>query len=125
MEDKVIYEDNGYVMSVEALYCVGGYITYDIAISCCGFSGECNFCIAENALAKYIKKINYMLDALKGEVEISDSESDAYLKAYFEDSMNFYMKGQIGGSYEDNTLKFNMKADQTLLQGLKDKLLDY
>ena len=35
------------------------------------------------------------------------------------------MKGQIGGSYEDNTLKFKMKADQTLLQGLKDKLLDY
>lgn len=125
MEDKVIYEDNGYVMSVEALYCVGGYITYEIEISCCGFSGKCNFCIAENALTKYIKKINYMLEALKGEVEIRDSESDAYLTAYFEDSMNFYMKGQIGGSYENNTLKFKMKTDQTLLQGLKDKLLDY
>ena len=39
--------------------------------------------------------------------------------------MNLYVLGQIGGSHEDNMLKFKMKADQTLLLGLKNSRLDY
>ena len=66
-----------------------------------------------------------MIKSLSGEIEIRDCESDAYLKLYFEDTKNFYVLGQIGGSYEDNTLKFKLKADQTVLQGVKKKLLEY
>mgnify|MGYP000384053596 FL=1 len=47
------------------------------------------------------------------------------VEIYFADSMNFYVSGQIGGSYEDNTLKFKLKADQTIMYGLKEKLLSY
>ena len=43
----------------------------------------------------------------------------------FNDTKNFYVLGQIGGSYEDNTLKFKLKADQTILYGLKEELLGY
>ena len=39
--------------------------------------------------------------------------------------MNFYVLGQIGGSYEDNILKFKLKADQTALLGLREELIDY
>ena len=66
-----------------------------------------------------------MINSLSGEIEIRDCESDAYLKLYFEDTKNFYVLGQIGGSYEDNTLKFKLKADQTILYGLKEELLGY
>ena len=69
--------------------------------------------------------INNMINSLSGEIEIRDCESDAYLKLYFEDTKNFYVLGQIGGSYEDNTLKFKLKADQTILYGLKEELLGY
>ena len=66
-----------------------------------------------------------MISLLDGEVIVRDCESDAFLKFYFENTMNLYVLGQIGGSYEDNMLKFKMKADQTLLLGLKNSLLDY
>mgnify|MGYP000974790733 CR=1 FL=1 len=66
-----------------------------------------------------------MINTLSGEFEISDCERDAYLKAFFEDTMNFYVLGQIGGSHEENTLKFKLIADQTMLNGLKENLLNY
>ncbi|MDO5539035.1 MAG: hypothetical protein Q4F83_03020 [Eubacteriales bacterium] len=125
MDGKVIFQDNGSGISIQSLYCIGGYITYEVSSWTCGFSGICNFCIEENKLKEYIKMIDSMIKILGGELEIRDCESDAYLKIYFEDSMNFYVSGQIGGSYEDNILRFKLKADQTLLYGLKRNLLDY
>ncbi|WP_054740311.1 hypothetical protein [Cellulosilyticum ruminicola] len=63
-----------------------------------------------------------MVTSLSGEMIVADCESDAFLKCYFEDAMNFYVLGQLGGSYGDNMLKFKLKADQTLLLGIKRNL---
>ena len=123
MNHKIIYQDNMDSISIQSLYCIGGYVTFEVSISTNGFSGICNFCISEDDVEDYTEVMANMIDSLSGEMEIHDCESDAYLKFYFEDTMNFYVSGQIGGSYEDNTLKFKLKADQTLLQGLKRKLL--
>ena len=103
----------------------GGYVTYEVTISTGRFCGSCNFCISEDTVKDYAEVIDNMIKSLSGEIEIHDCESDAYLKFYFEDAMNFYVIGQIGGSYEDNTLKFKLKADQTIMYGLKEKLLSY
>ena len=125
MDKKKIYQDHISMISMQSLYCIGGYVTYELAISTGGFSGICNFCIPEDKVKDYIVVIDNMIFSLSGEMEIHDCESDAYLKFFFEDTMNFYVLGQIGGSYEDNTLKFRLKADQTVLQEIKEKLLDY
>lgn len=125
MACRIVFQDNISMMSIQSLYCVGGYITYEVSSSTCGFSGKCNFCIQENKLKEYIHKIDFMIQSLSGELEIRDSESDAYIKLYFENTMNFYVLGQIGGSYEDNMLRFKFKADQTVLYGVKENLLDY
>ena len=125
MNDKILYEDNISSLTFESLYCVGGYVTYEILISTSGFSGNCNFCIKEKNIQEYIKCIDAMIDSLSGEVIVRDCESDAFLKFYFEDTMRLYVLGQVGGSYEDNMLKFKMKADQTLLSRLKNSLLNY
>ena len=125
MDNKIIYQDNMDSISIQSLYCIGGYVTYEVSISTAGFSGVCNLCILEDKAKDFVITADHMIDSLSGEMEIHDCESDAYLKFYFEDTMNFYVLGQIGGSYEDNTLKFKLKADQTVLQGLKKKLLDY
>lgn len=125
MDNKIVYQDYINIISIQSLYCIGGYVTYEVAISTSGFSGICNFCIQEDKVVDYIVVIDNMINSLSGEIEIHDCESDAYLKLYFEDKMNFYVLGQIGGSYEDNTLKFKLKADQTILQGMKNKMLDY
>lgn len=125
MDKKIIYQNHINMISVQSLYCMGGYVTYEVAISTCSFSGICNFCISEDNVKNYAEVIDNMINSLSGEIEIHDCESDAYLKLYFEDTMNFYVLGQIGGSYEDNTLKFKLKADQTVLYGLKTELLGY
>ena len=107
MNDKILYQDSNSILSFESLYCVGGY------------------CIEEKTIQDHIKCIDIMADSLSGEMIIRDCESDAFLKLYFEDPMNFYVLGQIGGSHEDNILKFKLKADQTLLSGFKNALWDY
>mgnify|MGYP006968299549 FL=1 len=113
------------MISIKSLYFVGGYITYEVSSSTCGFSGKCNFCIEEGKLKDYVQIIEYMIKTLSGEIDIEDGESDAYIKFVFENTTNFYVLGQIGGSYENNMLKFKFKADQTVLYGLKENLLDY
>ena len=125
MDNSIIYQNHTSMISVQSLYCIGGYVTYEVAISTDGFSGRCNFCISEDNVKDYVEVINNMIKSLSGEIEIHDCESDAYLKLYFEDTMNFCVLGQIGGSYEDNTLKFKLKADQTIMQGLKEELRGY
>lgn len=125
MSDKILYKDSISQLSFKSLYCIGGYVTYEIVVSTNGFSGSCNFCINEKTIQDYIKCMDAMINLLSGEVIIRDCESDAFLKFYFEDTMNLYVLGQIGGSYEDNILKFRLRADQTLLLGLKNSLLDY
>ena len=125
MDNKIIYQNQINMISVQSLYWMGGYVTYEVAISTGSFSGRCNFCISEDNVKDYVEVIDNMINSLSGEIEIHDCESDAYLKLYFEDTMNFYVIGQIGGSYEDNTLKFKLKADQTIMYGLKEELLGY
>ncbi len=125
MDMKLIYKDDISKISMEALYCIGGYITYEVLISTGGFSGICNFCISGDTLQEYIARINYMLKTLSGHIEILDCESDAYLKVFFKDTKNVYMQGQVGGSNQDNILKFSFKSDQTMLYRLKENLLYY
>jgi len=125
MDNKIIYQNHINMISIQSLYCIGGYVTYEVSVSTCSFSGTCNFCISEEHIWDYTKVIDNMINSLSGEIEIHDCESDAYLKLYFEDTMNFYVLGQIGGSYGDNTLKFKLKADQTVLLRLKEELVDY
>ncbi len=112
-----IFDDGISSIFIEKLYCVGGYITYSVQVQTCGFSGISNFCISENRIRDISNSILKMQKTLTGTVSIEDNESDAILKLYFEDDMNMYMVGQLGGSYQDNVLKFKLKADQTLLSG--------
>lgn len=125
MNDNILYKNNDNLFSCESLYYMGGYITYEIIVFAGGFSGNCDFCIPEENVQECIKTIDTMLNLLNGEVTIKDCDSDAFLKIYFKDTMNLYVLGQLGGSYADNMLKFKMKADQTLLTGLKGSLLNY
>lgn len=125
MNNKIVFQNNTCSVSVHSLYLVGGYITYEVSISTCGFTGTSNFCIEENKLNECINIIDAMIETLSGEVIIDDSESDAYLKFFFENKTSLFVVGQVGGSYEDNVLKFKLMADQTALYGLKGNLLDY
>lgn len=122
MDEKVIFQDKYNRISFEFLYLKGGYSTYEISVATLGFSGVYNFCISESEQINYVNRINVMIKNLNGSMEIKDCESDAFIKFYFESTMDFYVSGQLGGSWNDNILKFKFKADQTLLYGLKRNL---
>lgn len=101
MESKIVFQNNVSMISVESLYCIGGYVTYQVLSSTCGFSGKCTICIEETKIKEYIQIIDAMIKTLEGEIEIRDIESDAYLRFYFDDTISFYVLGQNGGSHED------------------------
>lgn len=122
--NNIIYKDSNNAISIEFLYEYGGYSTYTINVSTNGFSGKCSFCLESNTIKSGIETIKIMIDSLNGEYVLRDCESDAYIRFIFESSMNLFAEGQLGGSYNDNMLKFRFKADQTLLQGLIHSLLD-
>lgn len=122
---KLVFENEKSQIVIRFLYLIGGYATYEVIVSTNGFMGTCNFCIAEKQLKNYLEIIEQMQKTLIGKIQIEDCESDAYLTLYFESPMQFYVTGQIGGSYEDNMLKFRLKADQTILSTIKTALLDY
>lgn len=122
MDEKIIYQNKFNMISFEFLYFNGGYNIYEISVATLGFSGTYNFCISESEQINYENKINEMIRNLNGSMEIKDCDSDAFIKFYFESITNFYVSGQLGGSWNDNILKFKFKADQTLLYGLKRNL---
>ncbi len=123
MCSNVIFQDQNITFLFDFLYKVEKYFTYEIYILTSGYSGKCNFCIPEDKLKAYVKRISKIMNDLSGEFTIEDCESDAYIKIYFENIRELYLSGQIGGSYEDNNLKFKLRADQTILLRLKNKLL--
>lgn len=125
MSGLMLYDDKKDSISIETLYSVGGYTTYCISVSSIGFSGFGHFCIHEDSVRSIISEINNMQDTLCGKINIEDGDSDAFLEILFQDDMNLFVSGQLGGSYEDNMLKFKFRADQTLLRGLKEALMNY
>lgn len=125
MDDNVIFLKKSDHIIINYLYHVGGYYTYEVIISVNGYSGICDFCMSREDLDEYLKEIDTMSNDLSGKLVMNDSESDAYLIWYFEDKLNFYVSGQIGGSWQDNVLKFKMKADQTALYELRKCLLNF
>ena len=53
MNDKILYKDSVSLLSFESLYCIGGYVTFEILVSTSGFAGNCNFCIGEKTIQDY------------------------------------------------------------------------
>jgi len=120
-----IYNDSKHSISIETLYNIGGYITYNVIVVSDGFSGHCHFCVSEEDTRIIKEKLSNMLDSLQGELIIEDTESDSVMKLKFENVNQFYISGQIGGSHEKNMLKFMFRADQTLLIGMRKAIISF
>lgn len=125
MDNTNIYQNRENLISINCLYYVGGYYTYEVIVSTNGYSGICSFCISEENVETYCNKINSMSETLSGEITIKDGEGDSYLKFYFDSPLKMYVCGQLGDSWNDNMLKFKMQADQTVLYELIKRLMNH
>ena len=57
MDNKIIYQNHINMISIQLLYCMGGYVTYEVTISTGRFCGSCNFCISEDTVKDYAEVI--------------------------------------------------------------------
>lgn len=105
-------------LSFATRYLVQINFTFDLTVLSNGFSGTSHFCVRRDQIEKMCSDLTTMKQAMSGNTTIEDNDSDA--------SVNFQMKpngqvivfGQVGGSHEENYLKFSFQTDQTCIEPL-------
>mgnify|MGYP000482277283 CR=1 FL=1 len=59
-----------------------------------------------------------MKDSLSGNTNLEDNDSDASVNFQIERNGQVFIFGQVGGSHEDNYVKFKFQTDQTCIEPL-------
>lgn|GEM_PF-997020 len=105
-------------LSFSTRYLVQINFTFELTVLSNGFSGTSHFCVRRDQIEKMCSDLTTMKLAMSGNTTLEDNDSDA--------SINFQMKpygqviiyGQVGGSHEENYLKFSFQIDQTCIDPL-------
>jgi hypothetical protein len=105
-------------LSFATRYLVQINFTFDLTVLSNGFSGTSHFCVRRAQIEEMCSDLTKMKQAMSGNTTLEDNDSDA--------SVNFQMKpygqvvvfGQVGGSHEENYLKFSFQTDQTCIEPL-------
>ena len=86
------------------------------------FSGQFTYCIEDDNLIDCIKSLEQLDKVQQGDFKFSDMDSDSFL--YFEKTKFGHLKisGQLGMSFRNNYLVFEMDADQTVISNLIERL---
>ena len=86
------------------------------------FSGQFAYCIEDNNLKDYISSLEELDKLEQGEFRFSDMDSDSFI--YFEKTKYGHIKisGQLGMTFRNNYLMFEMDADQTVITNLIKRL---
>lgn len=104
------------------LYEVGGYVTFRIIVQSGEFAGSSTWCISKSILESNIETLKRCYNNLAGCSEIKDMESDDYIIFRLEKAGHMTIAGQIGGSFNDQFLKYTFDSDQTYLKIFIDNL---
>ena len=114
-EDMIINSE-GKELYLEHLYTVEDYFTFNIRVKSGDFSGASNFCMPKTSIISLIDNLEKMYTKLKGRSQLTDSDSDAYVRFEMENLGHMSISGQIGGSHQDHYMKFAYTVDQTVLR---------
>ncbi|KAF1084287.1 hypothetical protein SPSYN_02691 [Sporotomaculum syntrophicum] len=116
MQDDMIINTEDKELTIEHLYTVEDYFTFNIRVKSGDFSGVSNFCISKKMVHSIVEKLTEMHKELKGFCEIVDNDSDAYITFSMDKHGHMSVYGQIGGSHEEHFMKFKYSTDQTVLE---------
>lgn len=120
--DNCLYKSKYAELHLEHLYTVEENITFSITVKSYEFYGKYNFCMHISKIYEYIERLNFMNQSFSGECKIMDSDSNSFICLMFEEQV-LKVTGQLGGSYEDNFMKFSFLTDQTLIKLFIEALL--
>ena len=86
------------------------------------FSGQFCYCIEDENLADYVQYLKQLDESEQGEFKFADMDSDSFI--HFEKTKVGYIKisGQLGMTFRNNYLIFEMDADQTVITNLIERL---
>ena len=108
-----IFVSNNAELIFEYLYTVEEYITFRVYVKSYGFSGASNFCIHTRTLHERRDSMKNLSGLSAGLYEIHDYDSDDFICFRYDEKV-LYVTGLLGGSYNDNHMKFSFTADQTV-----------
>jgi hypothetical protein len=105
-------------LSFATRYLVQINFTFDLTVLSNGFSGTSHFCVGRDQIEKMCSDLTTMKQAMSGNTTLEDNDSDASINFQMNPLGQVIVYGQIGGSHEDNYLKFRFETDQTCLEPL-------
>jgi len=100
---------------IEHLYAIENYHTFKVTVNSGAFAGTSNFCLSKEKISIIVEQLCNMYETLTGNCKIMDYDSDAHIIIEMENFGHMNVYGQIGGSYEEHSLKFKFSTDQTIL----------
>ena len=86
------------------------------------FSGQFCYCIENENLVDYVQSLKQLDESEQGEFKFADMDSDSFI--HFEKTKFGHAKisGQLGMTFRNNYLVFEMDADQTVITNLIERL---
>ncbi|AKQ45030.1 hypothetical protein TH63_04320 [Rufibacter radiotolerans] len=102
-------------LSFATRYLVQINFTFDLKVRSGDFSGTSHFCVRRDEIESFCKNLLDLYSSLKGSARIEDNDSDGFVEFSIEPNGNLYVNGQVGGTYEEQCMKFKFKTDQTCI----------
>ena len=105
-------------LSFATRYLVQINFTFDLTVVSNGFSGTSHFCVRRDQIEKLCSDLTTMKQAMSGNTTLEDNDSDASITFQMKSHGQVIVYGQVGGSHEENYLKFSFQTDQTCIAPL-------
>ncbi len=99
-------------------YLVQINFTFDLTVISNAYSGTSHFCVRRDQIEKMCSDLKIMKQSISGNTTLEDNDSDATINFQMKSNGQVVVYGQLGGSYEDNYLKFSFQTDQTCIEPL-------
>lgn len=123
--DEIITLDtnsNNERMIFNAKYLVEDYFTILVSVISNDFAGKSDFCFKRMDIASFSEELASMHNTLVGNALIRDSDSDGFIEISIEITGKLKVSGQIGGSHQEQYMRFNFFTDQTALPNFISRL---
>lgn len=103
-------------LSFGTRYLVQINFTFDLTVLTDGFSGTSHFCVRRGQLENLCSDLATMKQTMSGKTTLEDNDSDASVSFEMKPNGQIIVYGQVGGSHEENYLKFSFQTDQTCIE---------
>ena len=120
----IIFQGEQTNFSIDYVWQIDKYYTIRVFVKSKEFQGAHDFCISIDELNDIRSKLSTIESSLEGTVIINDYDSDSFVKINCNLDTKVELSGQLGASYDNNYMKFLIKADQTIVTTMISCIID-